>query len=235
MQSHEAATARNSQLPSPASIMDTNAAEPRRMPDLLDKRILLGEIEGLRNTMPPRATIHHETQENHDWFGRVSAAIEKWNPSKRDSVREYLDLFYSNRHARETGHGLNKLLVLLGQAQADLRLETGQPSTTRDIGNAAGADIIEGRFANVESTPLATSPHAASRPVFIGHGRSPVWHQLNSFLTERLHLSCVEFNSESVAGIKHNGTSRNPVGGSWVCFPGNDSGGRPCRYEFPCA
>jgi len=36
--------------------------------------------------------------------------------------------------------------------------------------------------------------------IFIGHGRSLVWMQLRSFLTDRLHLTCDEFNEESTAG-----------------------------------
>ena len=37
--------------------------------------------------------------------------------------------------------------------------------------------------------------------VFIGHGRSPLWRELKDFLTDRLKLSCQEFNSEAVAGL----------------------------------
>lgn len=40
-----------------------------------------------------------------------------------------------------------------------------------------------------------------SKVVFIGHGRSPVWKELKSFLQERLSLRVEEFNSISVAGI----------------------------------
>ena len=76
--------------------------------------------------MPPRATISLDTQENHKWFGRVAAAVEQWNPSKSTLVKEYLDLFLSNRHAQERVHGLNRLLVLLEQAQAELRLESAR-------------------------------------------------------------------------------------------------------------
>ena len=86
----------------------TNSAEPRRMSDYLNKRRLLDEIKGIRESMPPRATIRHNTPENSAWFGRVSAAIERWNPSKSGLLREYLDLFYSNGPARETVHGFNK-------------------------------------------------------------------------------------------------------------------------------
>jgi hypothetical protein len=94
---------------------------------LLSKEELLVEIEDAIKTMPPRATIRHETQENLAWFGRVSAAIEKWDTSKSALVKEYLDLFFSNGRARETGYGLTKLSTLLHQAHNDLRLETAGP------------------------------------------------------------------------------------------------------------
>jgi predicted nucleotide-binding protein len=233
----------------------------------MGKRALLAEIEDIKKTMPPRETIRQQTQENHNWFGRVSAAIEKWNPSNGALVKEHLDLFFSNRHVRESTHGLNKLLILLDQAQAELRLETGQMSiatmtpsrgkafvmlkaiyektkndtrpiddvTKLDIGlaeeeasaafhylkdkglirtfsepyaaliNANGIDAIENQATEQEQpVPLANvdaSRKMLSRKVLIGHGRSLVWLQLKVFLTERLHLSCDEFNAEAVAGI----------------------------------
>ncbi|HSY74599.1 MAG TPA: hypothetical protein VK810_03945, partial [Dongiaceae bacterium] len=37
--------------------------------------------------------------------------------------------------------------------------------------------------------------------VFIGHGRSREWLVLQTFLKDRLHLQCVEFNTESAAGF----------------------------------
>jgi hypothetical protein len=95
----------------------------------LDKEQLLVEIEEVIKTMPPRATIRHETQENVAWFGRVCAAIQKWEPSRSAVVKEYLDQFFSHGHARETAHGFTKLLTLLHQAQNDLRLETLGPSS----------------------------------------------------------------------------------------------------------
>lgn len=94
---------------------------------MLSKEQLLAEIEDIIKTMPPRATIRHETQENLAWLGRVSAAIEKWNSAKTALVKEHLDLFHSNGHVRETGYGFTKLLTLLHQAQNDLRLETVGP------------------------------------------------------------------------------------------------------------
>ena len=37
--------------------------------------------------------------------------------------------------------------------------------------------------------------------VFIGHGRSSLWRELQHFLEHRLNLKCVEFNTVSAAGI----------------------------------
>jgi predicted nucleotide-binding protein len=37
--------------------------------------------------------------------------------------------------------------------------------------------------------------------IFIGHGHSPVWHELKDFLQNRLSLKPDEFNLESVAGV----------------------------------
>lgn len=94
---------------------------------MLSREQLLVEVEDVIRSMPPRATIRHETQENLAWFGRVSAVIERWNSSKAVLVKEYLDLFLSNGHARERVFGFRKLLALLHQAHNDLRLETVGP------------------------------------------------------------------------------------------------------------
>lgn len=160
----------------PRPLTNSEAGAPR--PSQFGKESLLAEIEDIGKTMPDRSTIHWDTPDNHNWFGSVSAAIEKWNPAKSTLVKEHLDLFFSNRHARERAHGLNKLLILLDQAQADLRLETQS--------NANGMEAPRKML---------------SRKVFIGHGRSLVWYQLKDFLSDRLHLTCNEFNSEAVAGI----------------------------------
>lgn len=44
-------------------------------------------------------------------------------------------------------------------------------------------------------------PTALGTKIFIGHGRSSVWRELKDFLADRLKLDCVEFNSESAAGV----------------------------------
>lgn len=42
---------------------------------------------------------------------------------------------------------------------------------------------------------------ATEQKVFIGHGHSPVWRELQYFLQNRLHLTTDEFNSVSTAGV----------------------------------
>lgn len=44
-------------------------------------------------------------------------------------------------------------------------------------------------------------PRTTPSHVFIGHGRSPVWLELRTFLTEQLGLQVEEFNQEATAGI----------------------------------
>lgn len=59
-------------------------------------------------------------------------------------------------------------------------------------------------IAHAETTMLhpasvALSSLSALR-VFVGHGRSPIWRELTTFLTDRLHLQWEEFNRISPAG-----------------------------------
>jgi predicted nucleotide-binding protein len=55
---------------------------------------------------------------------------------------------------------------------------------------------------------LGAAPEVNSAPpekqqpaIFIGHGRAKEWLELKDFLRDRLHLDCVEFNSDSAAGL----------------------------------
>ena len=92
---------------------------------LMDGRIRLrDEIAEIINVIPPRATIRHDDKpENAAWFGRTSAAIQKWNPEKGVLAREHIDLFLSRGHAYATGQGLTKLLALLHEAKTGLEWE----------------------------------------------------------------------------------------------------------------
>lgn len=94
---------------------------------LLSKEQLLAEIEDLVRTMPPRATIRHETEENLAWLGRLSAVIEKWNPLKGGLLMDSLHQF-NEMNAQQTREGFRGLMTLLHQARHDLRMETLGPA-----------------------------------------------------------------------------------------------------------
>jgi len=90
------------------------------------KEQLLAEIEDIIRTMPPRPTIRHETEENLSWMGRVSAAIEQWNPAKSAALSKYLDDFGSVL-ARPSIEAFRRIVTLLHQARHDLRMQTAGP------------------------------------------------------------------------------------------------------------
>ena len=87
---------------------------------------LLAEVEDILRTMPARATIRHETEENLAWMGRVSALIDNWNPPMSIVFRGYLETFHGLM-AREAGQALQKIVILLHQARNDLRMKTLGP------------------------------------------------------------------------------------------------------------
>lgn len=54
----------------------------------------------------------------------------------------------------------------------------------------------------LSAAALATTENKPSRgSVFIGHGRSPLWRELQSYIEKELGLAAEEFNSEPVAGV----------------------------------
>jgi len=89
---------------------------------------LLAEIEDVIRTMPPRATMRHETPENLSWLGRASAVIHLWDP-----IRSVIfDHHVTNIHhpmAREAEQGFRGALTMLHQAGHELRLRTVGPLT----------------------------------------------------------------------------------------------------------
>lgn len=54
--------------------------------------------------------------------------------------------------------------------------------------------------ARIQEQSSAIANTQMGSAIFIGHGRSIVWRDLKDFLSERLGLPYIEFNSESVAG-----------------------------------
>lgn len=92
----------------------------------MTKEQLLGQIEFLQRTMPPRKDISNDTPETLAWLGRFSAAIEAWSlPHTFPIDRLILDVH--SGIVRQTERGANGIAILLHQAQNALRMETRVP------------------------------------------------------------------------------------------------------------
>ena len=163
-------------------------------PEQVSKAALLTEVEDLLKAIPPRATIRHETQENRNWFGRASAAIGRWDPSKSVAVEEHLGLFFSNRHVRETAPGLTKLLVLLEQAQADLRLETSQ---MQPLSNARQVDHDQPQSSRVKD-PIKVIP---ARKIFIVHGHDTGSREAVARFVEKMGFEAIILQEQANQGM----------------------------------
>lgn len=92
----------------------------------LTKEQLFVEATDLIKSMPPRATIRHETEDNFAWFGRLAALVEAWNPEKAAQVQHALELLH-DRMAKEAGMGARQVQTLVHQAWHDLRMQTSGP------------------------------------------------------------------------------------------------------------
>lgn len=92
----------------------------------MNQEELLGEVEDVLRTMPPRETLRHPTDENFAWLGRVSAFIEAWDFSKTISLGMAMHQF-QGQMARDAQEGMRTILTLLHQARHDLRMKTIGP------------------------------------------------------------------------------------------------------------
>lgn len=92
----------------------------------MNQEELLGEVEDVLRTMPPRETLRHPTDENFAWLGRVSAFIEAWDFSKTISLGMAMRQF-QGQMARDAQEGMRTILTLLHQARHDLRMKTIGP------------------------------------------------------------------------------------------------------------
>ena len=87
---------------------------------------LLAEVEDVIRTMPPRATIRHESDENFEWCGRAVSVLHHWNlPYGIEAASAVHGM--QARGALEGRTGFMRLMLLLRQAQSDLRMKTVGP------------------------------------------------------------------------------------------------------------
>ena len=89
---------------------------------------LLAEVEDVIRTMPDRATIRHENQENLAWLGRASAIVARWDPVKAVTFDSYVSKVHAVL-AQEAAQGIRGLLTMLHSARHDLRLKAVGPLT----------------------------------------------------------------------------------------------------------
>jgi hypothetical protein len=87
------------------------------------KEQLLVQIEDLIRTAPLPTEIRSQTEENLAWLGRVSAAIESWNPARSGAFQDYLRQM-RKQSPEEFREGIGDVNLLLHQARSDLRMET---------------------------------------------------------------------------------------------------------------
>lgn len=95
----------------------------------MEKVELLGEIEDILRTMPPRETLRHSTDQNFAWLGRVAAFVEAWSPPKSIPLNLAMNEFHG-QSAIKAQEGFRKTIRLLHQAQQDLRMSTVGPVNT---------------------------------------------------------------------------------------------------------
>jgi len=94
----------------------------------MEKEELLGELNDLLRTIPPRAEIRNDTDENLSWLGRALAIISEWDKPSTIPAQHYLNKL-QNPIARDATDGFNGLRILLHQARHDLMMRTTGPLT----------------------------------------------------------------------------------------------------------
>lgn len=94
----------------------------KSLPDSLTHSSLLrAELEEVLRTVPPLTTRRHETPENLAWLGRAANIIERWEPARAGAFAQ-LNRQFQSRNAHEANEAFRQMMVLLQQAQHDLRI-----------------------------------------------------------------------------------------------------------------
>ena len=101
-------------------------SQSRQAGAAIDREQLLAEIEEVLRTVPPKATILDDSEENFGWFGRAAAAVEHWDQLKIPFFNFALSQFHSQMASTST-KGFRQIMVVLHQAQNDLRMRTLGP------------------------------------------------------------------------------------------------------------
>lgn len=148
----------------------------------------------------------------------------------RATIDSILSTFDNDGYLSKLKERVDEVVILDARRATELQINTG-PMMTRDttalgqglraaphqavIGTVVGcrsplsaceelAELAEQAAAHIERGQRRSRREEARMSgsyVFIGHGRSPLWRELKEFVTERLGLTCDEFNRVPVAGV----------------------------------
>lgn len=100
----------------------------------MDAERLLAEVEEVLQTIPPRETIFHDTQENLSWFGRAVAVVSRMGPRQAEACERLMSEIHSQTHARARGSAFSHLMTLLHQGRHEMRMAVGRTSVVVDKG-----------------------------------------------------------------------------------------------------
>jgi hypothetical protein len=99
----------------------------------MTKKELLGQVDDLLRSMPPRDAFGGNDTPL-AWVGRAVAAIQRWNiaymPYSNAAAQDLRSLMIE-----DIARGYSEMTVLLHQARADLQMEIGQLSVVVQQGN----------------------------------------------------------------------------------------------------
>jgi hypothetical protein len=93
----------------------------------------LAEFDDLIRTMPERATMRHDLEQNDRWLGRAAALVNRWDAAQGMRFQLLMTQFHGVQ-AREAGEAFRGVVAVINQARADLRLEAGQMSVALPAG-----------------------------------------------------------------------------------------------------
>jgi hypothetical protein len=88
---------------------------------------LLFEVEDILRTMPPAQSLGNDSSDILAWLGRASAAMHAWEPLKATMLFDGHVGRLSSSSARDFAPAVRGVLVMLHQAQHDLRMRTTGP------------------------------------------------------------------------------------------------------------
>ncbi len=126
---------------------------------------------------------YHNTNVVTQWKASCLIVIEQIIPESNATRKQLINPF---RSTAVTKKSIDDCIAILRSMSENLDKDYLQLPDTR-----------------IDTETKANSTNNSGNKLFIGHGTSRVWLELQNFLTQRLNLSCDEFNRQPVAGITH--------------------------------